>query len=83
MGWQPIGMLPDIGESECGGLCLCHFEYSSEIEAPTGQKVPKGKPPKVVIEIPEMEHPAGPLSKEQLDEIMSKMKWSATVVMGR
>ncbi len=28
MGWVPIGTLPDIGDSECGGLCLCHFEYT-------------------------------------------------------
>lgn len=27
MGWQPIGTLPDIGDTECGPLCLCHFEY--------------------------------------------------------
>ena len=43
MGWQPVGALPDIGESECGGLCLCHFEYA---DSPTGNgatKVP-GKP---------------------------------------
>ena len=27
MGWQPVGTLPDIGDTECGPLCLCHFEY--------------------------------------------------------
>lgn len=35
LGWQPIGTLPAIGESECGPLCLCHFEYTEE----------EGKPP--------------------------------------
>ena len=28
MGWQPIGTLPRIGDSACGGRCLCHFRYS-------------------------------------------------------
>lgn len=27
-GWQPLGTLPQIGDTECGPLCLCHFEYS-------------------------------------------------------
>jgi len=27
MGWQPLGTLPAIGDSECKWLCLCHFEY--------------------------------------------------------
>jgi hypothetical protein len=39
LGWQPVGTLPDIGESECGPLCLCHFEYSNDATAPT-QKIP-------------------------------------------
>lgn len=26
-GWQPIGTLPRIGDTECGPLCLCHFEF--------------------------------------------------------
>jgi hypothetical protein len=30
MGWQPIGTLPAIGDSECKQLCLCHFEYQDE-----------------------------------------------------
>lgn len=44
LGWQLIGTLPDIGDSECGGLCLCHFEYSNDPAAPGATKVP-GKPP--------------------------------------
>ena len=34
MGWQPVGTLPDIGDTECGGFCWCWFEYSSDAEAP-------------------------------------------------
>jgi len=26
-GWQPIGTLPDIGDSECAVNCRCFFEY--------------------------------------------------------
>src|SRR5208283_43254 len=29
MGWQAIGSLPSVGDSECGPLCLCHFRYST------------------------------------------------------
>jgi hypothetical protein len=27
LGWQPIGTLPPIGDSECGANCKCRFEY--------------------------------------------------------
>jgi hypothetical protein len=27
MGWQPIGTLPEIGDSECNMNCKCEFEY--------------------------------------------------------
>ena len=30
LGWQPIGTLPEIGDSACGSLCLCHFRYSED-----------------------------------------------------
>lgn len=40
LGWQPIGTLPHIGESECGPLCLCHFEYKDSL---TGQPFLQGK----------------------------------------
>lgn len=30
LGWQPIGTLPDIGETECAHLCLCHFEFADK-----------------------------------------------------
>lgn len=43
LGWQPVGTLPDIGESECGPLCLCHFEYSDEVAMPTAKR-PKPTP---------------------------------------
>lgn len=29
-GWQPMGTLPDIGDTPCGGRCYCHFEYRDE-----------------------------------------------------
>lgn len=27
-GWQPIGTLPDIGDSQCLSMCRCVFEYA-------------------------------------------------------
>jgi len=27
IGWQPIGTLPEIGDSVCNMKCKCHFEY--------------------------------------------------------
>ncbi len=44
MGWQPAGTLPDIGDTECEGRCLCHFVYSDSIEQPE-VKGEKPKPP--------------------------------------
>jgi hypothetical protein len=26
-GWQPLGLLPDIGDTVCRAHCACHFEY--------------------------------------------------------
>lgn len=47
LGWQPIGTLPAIGDSECGHLCLCHFEYSDSVERPEMKpKKPKPEKPK-------------------------------------
>lgn len=39
LGWQPIGTLPHIGESECGPRCLCHFEWT---DSPRGQPYMQG-----------------------------------------
>jgi hypothetical protein len=39
MGWQPIGTLPDIGDTECGGFCWCWFEYSDSVEPPAAGKL--------------------------------------------
>lgn len=44
LGWQPIGSLPAIGDSECGPLCLCHFEYSGPDGKPHVVAPPKPKP---------------------------------------
>jgi hypothetical protein len=41
LGWQPIGTLPRIGETECGGMCLCRFEYTDD---PDSTKVKRGGP---------------------------------------
>jgi hypothetical protein len=41
------------------------------------------KPKKIVIQAPDIPHPAGPLSPEQLSEILSKMKITAKVVLGK
>lgn len=93
MGWQPLGTLPALGDTECGNLCLCHFEFRDakqpaipELPGTGGPpEKPKGPPkgrPHIQIELPP-DHPPGPLSPEELDEIISKMKWSAKVVMGR
>lgn len=85
LGWQPIGTLPDIGDTECGGRCYCHFEYSDSVETPTVKapepRKPKKRTPKIVIEAPGIAHPAGPLTPEQLSEILSKTKISAKVVL--
>ncbi len=58
LGWQPLGTLPAIGDTECGNLCLCAFEFR-DLKQPaipklpgTGgppekpQKPPRGSPPK-------------------------------------
>lgn len=78
-GWVPVGTLPPIGATECGHMCLCHFEYSDAVEMPAGKVK---SPPRIEIEVPELEHPEGPLTKEQLDEIMGRIKFSAKVVVG-
>lgn len=30
LGWQPVGTLNPIGDSECGGNCHCEFEYQKD-----------------------------------------------------
>ncbi len=56
LGWQPIGTLPMIGDTECGGLCLCHFEFRVDpaskpvVKPPRPDKdrphnIPRPKPP--------------------------------------
>lgn len=82
-GWQPLGTLPDIGDSECGGFCLCHFEYSESVARPAlGPEKPKPRP-RIEIELPAIEHPEGPLTPEQLADILKGVKFKATVVLGR
>ena len=47
MGWQPVGTLNEIGDSECMGSCDCYFEWMSKGDpkiyvSPWGRHNPKG-----------------------------------------
>lgn len=56
MGWQPLGSLPHIGESECGPLCLCHFEYAESPDSQAyfqGKKGPVPAPAEPVVMLPD------------------------------
>lgn len=81
LGWQPIGTLPAIGESECGHLCLCHFEYSESLEKPEMKKPRKPKPkrplqPGIEINItkpaPASGQPAAPPTDAEIKQEMQK-----------
>ncbi len=55
MGWQPIGTLPRIGNSECLGNCHCYFQYqnaqgnvATTVRKSHGKKAPKAVPPVLV-----------------------------------
>lgn len=52
MGWQPLGSLPMIGDTECNGHCKCHFEY----------RVPGGQPH---VAIPKLPSGPGPAEKKK------------------
>jgi hypothetical protein len=39
-GWQPLGTLPEIGDTPCEGKCWCHFEYRDD---PAGAVTVNGK----------------------------------------
>ncbi len=52
MGWQPVGVLPRIGDSECLGNCHCYFQYAdaqgnvaTTVRKSKGKKAPKPVPP--------------------------------------
>jgi hypothetical protein len=86
LGWQPIGTLPDIGDTECGGMCYCHFEYSSAIEMPTGKekpekKKPRGKKPQFELEGTQ-EAIDQLLSNPQFNEAMKQLKITMKVHVG-
>lgn len=72
-GWQPAGTLKPIGACQCKINCDCYFVYDPDPFATTRKP---GEPPKAP-------HPAGPLTPEQLDELMGQVGWKATVVMGQ
>ncbi len=56
-GWQPVGTLPAIGETECGGMCYCHFEYTEDI-GNTATKVPRRPNKKTKQRRPDLPPPA-------------------------
>lgn len=56
MGWQPIGTLPAIGQTECGGMCYCHFEYREDSNA-TATKVPRRPTKKIILRRPDRPNP--------------------------
>ena len=70
LGWSPIGTLPDIGDSACGPLCLCHFRYSEgegEPEYIQGKRGPLRAPSEVSVledtdEVEMVAEPPGGLS---------------------
>ena len=80
MGWQPIGTFPDIGDRECGGYCLCWFEYSNSVERPddeyvidpkTGLRVLKEKvTPEPIVVAPIKANP----TNEEIDAEFKKWK---------
>ncbi len=57
MGWQPLGSLPAIGDTECGGLCLCHFIFRDKEGAIPFIRLPK-QPRKKDIVPPAQPKPA-------------------------
>ncbi len=59
MGWQPIGTLPRIGDSECIGACHCFFQYqdaqgnlATTVRKSKGKKAPKPIPPVLAPPLP-------------------------------
>lgn len=56
MGWQPIGTLPLIGETECNGACLCSFRFKETEDGHEffrGKKGPVPAPPIDIEILPE------------------------------
>jgi hypothetical protein len=85
LGWVPVGTLRPIGDRECENLCLCYIEYSDSVEkpAPPAKKPPgPARKPRIIIDVPGLEHPGGPLTPDQLADIMSQFQINAKVVVG-
>lgn len=40
MGWQPVGTLPPIGDSQCGQNCKCSFEFNYDDRSEPDQNDP-------------------------------------------
>lgn len=88
LGWQPIGTLPDIGDTECGGRCYCHFEYSDSVETPTVKAPEAGKPanpkkPKKVALKGTQEAIDQLLNNPQFNEAMKNLKITMKVQVGK
>ncbi len=58
LGWQPIGTLPMIGDTECGGHCHCHFEYRGVSQKATPVPNKRLRPPQAKTSEPPAPEPA-------------------------
>lgn len=83
LGWQPIGTLPNIGDTECEGFCLCHFEYSDSVEQP---EMKPGKPqperPKKYALKGTQENIEKLLGNPQFNQAMKELKITMKVEVG-
>jgi hypothetical protein len=84
LGWQHVGSLPGIGDSECGGLCLCHFEYSDSIEKPELAKPggPKRQPRFESVEIT-ADDDAQAIAKKLYDRLKQGLKVKVVMEVGK
>ncbi len=87
-GWQPIGTLPDIGDTECGGQCHCHFEYQDDkgktfltpedyerqtpVKKLPGGPGPQEKPPRKIKLKPEPPEPPPKSNVPTLQELLDE-----------
>jgi hypothetical protein len=73
LGWQPIGTLPEIGDSDCHQLCLCHFEYRNGTGKPhVGPLKPAGPRVKRIPNAPQAKQAEPPKPEPQKVDIPAK-----------
>jgi hypothetical protein len=77
-GWVPVGTLPAIGDTECGGSCLCHFEYSDEAAIPTG----KAPAPSETVPI-NTDDDVKLIAQKLYDQLKQGMKLKVVIGVGR